>query len=583
MGKERKEQKQKSAGGLGITARLIALALMPIVVILVILTVISDKNIEDSTKRSLYDGMEGMASSVKAAYEITYPGDYVYTEQMGLVKAGILPMRQSSVLMDQFTENSDYDIIMTYGDQIELTTILDKNDERILGEKIENDELVKTVYEKGKTYKNDSIKIAGKEYFIYAEPLKNSDGSIIGMVCITNPRDSIMDYVNGKIKVSVIVALILLLITFTTTTIASKSIVRAIKMAEKAIEDLADGHVNLKLDRKLEGRKDEIGDMARSFQNLQQKLITIIGNVKNSCEVLLDSGENLSQMAEQSNMAADEISRAVEDISKGAVSQAEEIEGATVLVGDMGDVVTRMVDGIGTLNDTSTEMGKAGDESANIISQLTSSNDKTTKAIEHIGRQIKATNDSVQEIGEATKLITSIADQTSLLALNASIEAARAGEAGRGFAVVADEIGKLAEQSNASAVQIQDVINNLLEESEKTVHVMEDVNVLVAEQQEKLNETRDKFTRVSKGISDSQNETVTIRNASQGYFDARSKVADAIQNLSAISEENAASTQQTTASMQELNATINLLAEAAKSLTELSENLEKEMSFFKLD
>lgn len=119
MGKERKEQKQKSAGGLGITARLIALALMPIVVILVILTVISDKNIEDSTKRSLYDGMEGMASSVKAAYEITYPGDYVYTEQMGLVKAGILPMRQSSVLMDQFTENSDYDIIMTYGDQIE--------------------------------------------------------------------------------------------------------------------------------------------------------------------------------------------------------------------------------------------------------------------------------------------------------------------------------------------------------------------------------------------------------------------------------------------------------------------------------
>ena len=112
---------------------------------------------------------------------------------------------------------------------------------------------------------------------------------------------------------------------------------------------------------------------------------------------------------------------------------------------------------------------------------------------------------------------------------------------------------------------------------------MEDVNVLVAEQQEKLNETRDKFTRVSKGISDSQNETVTIRNASQGYFDARSKVADAIQNLSAISEENAASTQQTTASMQELNATINLLAEAAKSLTELSENLEKEMSFFKLD
>ena len=323
--------------------------------------------------------------------------------------------------------------------------------------------------------------------------------------------------------------------------------------------------------------------MARAFEALQKKLIHIISNIKKSSEVLLGSGEELNHMAQQSNLAAGEISRAVEDISKGAVSQAEDVEEATVYVGDMGKVVGEIVDGVETLDETSNEMKNAGDESTNIIEQLTVSNDKTTKAIEHIGNQIKATNDSVQEIGEATKIITAIAEQTSLLALNASIEAARAGEAGKGFAVVADEIGKLADQSNTSAEQIRQTIDNLLEESEKSVEVMESVNVLVAEQQEKLNQTREKFVRVSKGITTSKDDMEVIKSHTDSYFVARKKVADIIQNLSAISEEYAASTQQTTASMEELNATMNLLAEASKNLTDLSKKLEEEVAFFQLD
>ena len=355
------------------------------------------------------------------------------------------------------------------------------------------------------------------------------------------------------------------------------------KHTEEALVGLAHGKVNFKLEDRFLTRKDEVGEMARAFEALQKKLINIISNIKNSSEVLLGSGEELNHMAQQSNLAAGEISRAVEDISKGAVSQAEAVEEAPVDVGDMGQVVGEIVDGVETLDETSNEMKNAGDESTNIIEQLTVSNDKTTKAIEHIGNQIKATNDSVQEIGEATKIITAIAEQTSLLALNASIEAARAGEAGKGFAVVADEIGKLADQSNTSAEQIRQTIDNLLEESEKSVEVMESVHVLVAEQQEKLNQTREKFVRVSKGITTSKDDMEVIKSHTDSYFVARKKVADIIQNLSAISEEYAASTQQTTASMEELNATMNLLAEASKNLTDLSRQLEEEIAFFQID
>lgn len=582
MGKK-EGQGENRISGIGVTARLIGITMVPIVAILIILTFISAKDMKDSMRTTQYQGMAGMAGSVQSAYNIVYQGDFKLDEKTGVLYKGPADLTKTNEMMDMLVEKSGYDMLLTYGDKIEITTMKGKNGERIIGQKMEDKEVLDKVLKGGKEYKDDDTKINGVEYYSYSLPVKNTDGTIVGVISIVNPRSEIDDYTQSRIMIIVAVAVVLLIITLITTTIVSKSLAGAIKHTEEALVGLAHGKVNFKLEDRFLTRKDEVGEMARAFEALQKKLIHIISNIKNSSEVLLGSGEELNHMAQQSNLAAGEISRAVEDISKGAVSQAEDVEEATVYVGDMGKVVGEIVDGVETLDETSNEMKNAGDESTNIIEQLTISNDKTTKAIEHIGNQIKATNDSVQEIGEATKIITAIAEQTSLLALNASIEAARAGEAGKGFAVVADEIGKLADQSNTSAEQIRQTIDNLLEESEKSVEVMESVNVLVAEQQEKLNQTREKFVRVSKGITTSKDDMEVIKSHTNSYFEARKKVADLIQNLSAISEENAASTQQTTASMEELNATMNLLAEASKNLTDLSRQLEEEIAFFQID
>ena len=587
MGKK-EGQGENRISGIGVTARLIGITMVPIIAILIILTFISAKDMRDSMRTTQYQGMAGMAGSVQSAYNIVYQGDFKLDEKTGVLYKGPADLTKTNEMMDMLVEKSGYDMLLTYGDKIEITTMKGKNGERIIGQKIKDylgadQVIIDKVLKGGKEYKDNDTKINGVEYYSYSLPVKNTDGTVVGVISIVNPRSEIDDYTQSRIMIIVVVAVVLLIITLITTTIVSKSLAGAIKHTEEALVGLAHGKVNFKLEDRFLTRKDEVGEMARAFETLQKKLIHIISNIKKSSEVLLGSGEELNQMAQQSNLAAGEISRAVEDISKGAVSQAEDVEEATVYVGDMGKVVGEIVDGVETLDETSNEMKNAGDESTNIIEQLTVSNDKTTKAIEHIGNQIKATNDSVQEIGEATKIITAIAEQTSLLALNASIEAARAGEAGKGFAVVADEIGKLADQSNTSAEQIRQTIDNLLEESEKSVEVMESVNVLVAEQQEKLNQTREKFVRVSKGITTSKGDMEVIKSHTDSYFVARKKVADIIQNLSAISEEYAASTQQTTASMEELNATMNLLAEASKNLTDLSRQLEEEIAFFQID
>lgn len=213
---------------------------------------------------------------------------------------------------------------------------------------------------------------------------------------------------------------------------------------------------------------------------------------------------------------------------------------------------------------------------------LSDSNDKTVAALNGIARQIQLTNESVQKIGEATELITSIASQTSLLSLNASIEAARAGEAGRGFAVVATEIQKLSVQSNDAAIEIQNIISTLQKEAQKTVDEMKSAEVLMKEQQEKLDDTKNRFNDVSNGIHVSKEGTEEIRLSADAADSSRTQVIDVISNLSAISEENAASAQETAASMEELNATFNMIAEEASRLKQISGGLNEDMNFFKM-
>lgn len=352
--------------------------------------------------------------------------------------------------------------------------------------------------------------------------------------------------------------------------------------AKKALLQVAQGDLNATVDVIVTRRRDELGQMGRAVEELIRRLRTIVGGLKKSSDTLYTSGNSLDQMAGQSSAVADEISRAVEDISKGAASQAEEIENASMEIATMGEVIENIVHNVGNLTNTSQTMTAAGDASSLTMQELSASNDRTTEAITRIGEQIRMTNESIEQIGAAATLITSIADQTSLLSLNASIESARAGEAGKGFAVVAGEIQKLAVQSDETAAEIQQIIDTLLTESERTMTVMKEAEGLLAEQQNKLDDTKTRFREVNNGINVSREGTNVIRGNADSCDRARAQVVDVISNLSAIAQENAASAEETTASMQELNATISMLAEAAGNLKVISEGLNEEMNFFKM-
>ena len=161
-----------------------------------------------------------------------------------------------------------------------------------------------------------------------------------------------------------------------------------------------------------------------------------------------------------------------------------------------------------------------------IINELEVSNDKTLEAIKKIDVSVHMTNEAVGKIQETVDLITAIASETNLLALNASIEATRAGEAGRGFAVVASQVSKLSEDSNNSAKTIEDIIQQLSASSKTSVEIMAKARDIIADQQKKFDETKEKFSDVSKCIEISITETENIYVQTKDCDKARIKVTD---------------------------------------------------------
>lgn len=564
---------------ISLRARLLIMSIVPVLLVGGFIIIFSSEKIEEGIQKEIMLGLKGIANSVASSYEGFNEGEYSVED--GSLMKGSFNVTENQEILDNMVEGTDYEVTVFYGKTRMATTLIShETGERIIGT-YANDKVTETVLDKGQEYNDYKTKINGENYYVHYLPIKNSSGETVGMMFAGMPSSKVEAYIDKSISTVAILASVAELIILVITVLAVLTIVHSIKSAELVINELSDGNLDIQMNPRYIERNDEIGNMLRALAGFADKLNKIVSGMHKSSEVLIESGKKLEEMAQVTSRTTEEINSAVGDISKGAVTQAEEIENATMHVVNIGEIIEHIVKSVSQLGNTAEQMKTAGDESAEIIRELSDSNDRTTEAIERIGSQVYATNESVQSIKEAISMIRSIAEETNLLSLNASIEAARAGEHGRGFAVVASEIQQLAEQSNDSSTRIEEIIDSLLTESELTVQVMEEVKVIVEQQQRKLDDTKAKFEDVEAGISVCREETDGIQNQTTLCDESRERVVDVIQGLSAISEENAASTQETNASMEELNSTVSVMAGAAGELMVLSEQLDESLRFFK--
>lgn len=453
-----------------------------------------------------------------------------------------------------------------------------------IGEPVENDAVKQILSEisGGRRLETDVItyKFEGSMKYASYYISKNMDYIVV----VTVDEDEILSGSALILRNSCYAAFFILVLCTVLGFILSVQIVRPIRKITEIITSLSEmNFTENKLQAYVNRQKDEIGVMGRSIDSLRKELVIMMKGISGNSESLYEASNGLSAGSGETATAVGQIEKAISEIAQGATSQAQETQAATediILMGNMVEDTSREME---TLRENAEKVRDAGNEAMEILSALSSVNQRAKDAIQVVYDQTNTTNESALKIKEATDIISEIAEETNLLSLNASIEAARAGEQGRGFAVVATQIQKLAEQSNESARQIDDIIHSLIKDSEESVQTMKEVKNIIGQQNENVIHTEQAFNNVKDGIDQSIESIGMIASKTQELDEARVRVVDVVQNLNAIAQENAASTEETAASAAEAGTTVESIAENARQLNDIAQQLERGVKKFVME
>lgn len=385
---------------------------------------------------------------------------------------------------------------------------------------------------------------------------------------------------NATLLVICIIAFIAILI-FSWLVIRFKT--KPLTVAAKAINNLQ--QLNLTTDDKMieySTRQDEIGLISDSLVSLTDTFNGIINTLVECSDSLSGSSENMALTSRELLESIEDSAATTEELSASIINTNESIN-------IMNDEINKLISMIGEIDksvkagrDKSTALIETAEQMSSMVDETLDSNAIKINATKAEIKEAIDNLSALEKINEMANQILDITSQTNLLSLNASIEAARAGEAGRGFAVVANEISSLADQSSESAKRIEGVIAELVADSKRSIEKMAEVKTHLQEQQDNLRNTQEEFNNVTNGIKNTMNQSERVEVQVNDCDASRSSVIDIISNLSAISQQNAASTQETTASIEELVATINIVSQQAVEVKDQAQNLDDAMQFFKL-
>ncbi len=463
------------------------------------------------------------------------------------------------------------------GDERFITSIVDEDGKRIEGTKADPKvwETVKT----GNDYAADGMKINGERYYVYYMPVRSDDGEILGMAFSGERESAVRNAISGMLRSLVLLAGCMIVLFTAILVYLSFKIRKPLLATAEYIDCVANGDLSGNLEVKSVIR--EVTTLIRASAALKDKLNSIVTEVDGHAMQLDNNMESLNVLASASSKGANQIRQAIDELSKTAVSLAENVQSVNTSMMEMGNNVTAIHSETVTLNENSDKMDHANRNASESMNLVLTSSHTSSAIIEEMIVQVKATNEAIASISKAVELISDITSQTNLLSLNASIEAARAGQAGRGFAVVATEIKQLADQSSQGAAAIKNIVDDILEKSNKSVELTERMRTLAEKEQADIGSAKTGFDTLSQIIEANVATAGTIAEKTKNLEELKQTIINNITELSAISEENAASNEEVTANVSSIAESIDRISEDTGMIKKVSAALEEQMKYFK--